>query len=61
MEDKSFNQLEYIREYNKARYKHYHLYVPVDEMKVIEKLNEQTSKNGYIIGLIKKDIKGSKK
>lgn len=61
MEEKNFNQLEYIREYNKVRYKHYHLYVPNDEQDVIEKLNEQTSKNGYIIDLIKKDLKRSKK
>lgn len=60
MTEKKFDQLGYIREYNKARYRHYHLYVPVDEEQVIEKLNEQKSKNGYLIDLIKKDIKGGK-
>lgn len=58
---KEFNQLEYIKDYDKNNYKHYHIKVRLDDVEVIKKLEEVESKNGYIIDLIKKDIKKNKK
>ena len=58
---KEFNQLEYIKQYDKENYKHYHIKVRCDEKEVIEKLNTVESKNGYILDLIKKDIARNKK
>ena len=52
-----FNQLEYIKEFNKRTYKHYHLQINRVEKEVIEHLDKQPSKNGYIIKLIKNDMK----
>ena len=58
--EKEFNQTEYIKQYEKENYKHYHIKVRLDDKEVINKLNEVESKNGYIIDLIKKDIKKNK-
>lgn len=54
---KEFNQKEYIKQFNKDNYKHYHIQVNLKDKEVIDKLNSVDSKNGYIIDLIKKDIK----
>lgn len=61
MKNKEFNQLEYISKFNKENYKHYHIKVNLKDKEVIDKLNSVDSKNGYIIDLIKKDIKSKKK
>lgn len=49
---------QYIAKFNKENYKHYHIKVNLKEKDVIDKLDSQPSKNGYIVNLIKKDIKG---
>lgn len=53
-----FNQLEYISKFNKDNYKHYHIKVNKKDTKVIEQIEKQKSKNGYIIELIRKDLRG---
>lgn len=57
-EQKEFNQLDYIKQFNKENYKHYHIKVNLKDKEVIDKLDGVGSKNGYIIDLIKKDIGG---
>ena len=47
-----FDQTKYIKEFNKKTYKDYKLRVRRDNVKVIEKLEQQDSINGYIIKLI---------
>lgn len=53
----NFNQAKYIQEFEKERYYKTSLRIPKTETKVLDKLNEVESKNGYILDLIKKDIK----
>lgn len=53
---KEFDQIEYIKDYNKETYKRYSLMIRKDNVDVIEKLESQPSKNAYIISLIEKDI-----
>ena len=55
---KEFNQLEYIKQFNKENYKHYHLKVNLKDRDVIKRLDEVKNKNGYILELIRKDIRG---
>ena len=52
------NNLEYIARFNKENYKDYHLKVNLKDKEIIDKLESVQSKNGYIINLIRKDIKG---
>lgn len=54
------NNLEYISKFNKENYKHYHIKVNLKDKEVIQKLDEVSSKNGYIVGLIKQDISNKK-
>lgn len=58
-ENPKFNQSEYVAEYNKKNYKHYHLKVNINNIEVINKLSEQANKNAYIMSLIENDIKKS--
>lgn len=53
-----FNQLEYINEFNKKNYKNYHIKINLKDKAIIDHLEKQKSKNGYIINLIKKDMRG---
>ena len=53
-----FNQLDYIKDFTKKNYKHYHIAINVKDKDIIDKLESVDSKNGYIINLIRKDIKG---
>ena len=53
---KEFDQIEYIKDYNKETYRRYSLMIRKDNTAVIEKLESQPSKNAYIISLIEKDI-----
>lgn len=55
----SFNQKEYIADYNKNYYKMYQFRVRKDNKKVIEFLDGLKSKNGYIIEMIENDINPS--
>lgn len=52
-----FNQAEYIADFNKKNYKHYHIKINLKDKAILEHLEKQTNKNGYIIGLIEKDMK----
>ena len=56
-----FNQAEYIADFNKKNYKHYHIKVNLKDKAIIEHLEKQSNKNGYIINLIKNDIKRQSK
>lgn len=57
---KEFNQLEYIKQFNKENYKHYHIKINLKDKAIIDHLEKQPSKNGYLINLIKKDIERGK-
>lgn len=46
----------YKNAHAKENYRHFHLKVPNHMTEVIEMLESQTNKNGYIIDLIEKDI-----
>ena len=52
----SFDQKEYIGEYNKNTYKMFPFRVRKDRLDVIKKLQSVLSINGYINSLIEKDI-----
>lgn len=56
-----FDQMKYINEFNKLNYKHYHIKVNLKDQDVIEQIEKQSSKNGYIVNLIKEDIRRNKK
>lgn len=55
----SFNQKEYIGEYNKQTYKLYPFRVRKDDLSVIEKLASVPNLNKYIYSLIDNDINPS--
>jgi hypothetical protein len=57
---KEFNQLDYIKDFDKKNYKHYHIKVNLKDKEIINHLEKQDSKNGYILDLIRKDIKENK-
>lgn len=59
-ENPKFDQLDYISKFTKQNYKHYHLAVSLKDQDVIEQIEKQESKNGYIVNLIKEDIKRNK-
>ena len=54
--DKKFNQMEYIKDFDKKNYKKYYFRVRKDNEKVIEYLNSIPNKTGYIISLIEQDM-----
>lgn len=56
-----FNQAEYIKQFTKENYKHYHIMINKSKEDVIELLENQPSKNAYIISLIEKDLKRLKR
>ena len=55
----SKKQINYIDEYNKANYKMYPFRVRKDNNSVIEKLNNSSNRNKYILDLIENDINPS--
>lgn len=55
----SVKQINYIAEYNKANYKMYTFRVRKDNNNVIEKLNNISNRNKYILDLIERDINPS--
>ena len=52
----SKKKIDYIKSYNLKTYRRYELNIRQDDKKVIEKLNNQKSVNGYLLNLIRKDI-----
>lgn len=59
-EEKKKQQIKQIQEYNKENY--FIVRVPISrkyENEIIEHLNKQSSKSGYIKELIKKDLKSN--
>ena len=52
----SFNQKQYISNFNKDKYKSYLFRVKKENMIIINKLESLTNKNEYINSLIEKDI-----
>lgn len=56
-----FNQAEYIADFNKKNYRHYHIKVNLKDKAIIDHLEKQSNKNGYIINLIENDIKRQSK
>lgn len=56
----SFNQIEYIKDFNKVTYKSYAIRIRKDKNDLISWLDQQPSKNAYIIDLIEKDMNQNK-
>ena len=52
----SFNQLDYIKEFNKKTYKRYIVQIRNERVDLINWIDQQPSKNAYIIDLIEKDM-----
>lgn len=52
----SFNQKQYISNFNKDKYKSYLFRVKKENMNIINKLESLTNKNEYINNLIEKDV-----
>ena len=48
--------LEYNKEYEAKHYVQFNLKIRKDEKKILKKLESVPSKNGYIVGLIRKDV-----
>ena len=55
-----FDQIDYIKNFNKDTYINVSLRIRKDKKNIIDKLNSVSSKNSYIINLIEKDIKNQK-
>jgi len=55
--EKEFNQMEYINKYNKQTYKKYTIMIRKDNEAVINHLEKQANKTGYILKLIEEDMK----
>ena len=53
------NQLKYISDYNKEKYYSVLLRIPKKDGDIIEKITSVPSKNGYVLNLIKEDIRPS--
>lgn len=56
----SFNQIDYIKEFNKKTYKRYIVQIRNERVDLINWLDQQPSKNAYIIDLIEKDMNQNK-
>ena len=52
----SFNQNDYIKEFNRNTYKMYQFRVRKDNKKLIRYLNNKEERNSYILSLIDKDM-----
>lgn len=52
----SNNQANYISKYNKEKYKMYQFRIKKDDVKIIEKLDNVSNRNNYILNLIQNDI-----
>lgn len=56
----SFDQIEYIKEFNKANYRKYEFRVKKENVDLIKWLDKKQNKTAYIINLIEKDMNKSK-
>ena len=56
----SFDQIDYIKEFNKSNYKNYAIRIRKDRNDLISWLDKQPSKNAYIVDLIEKDMNQNK-
>ena len=57
--NKSFNQTEYISNFNKNNYKMYQFRVKKSDVNIINHLDNIENRNGYIVSLINTDINNS--
>ena len=55
-----FDQVKYANKFNKNNYKQITLRINKNDEDVLNRLAKQDSVNGYIVGLIKDDIKNQK-
>lgn len=56
----SFNQIDYIKEFNKKTYKRYIVQIRNERVDLINWIDQHPSKNAYIIDLIEKDMNQNK-
>lgn len=56
----SFNQIDYIKEFNKKTYKRYIVQIRNERVDLINWIDKHPSKNAYIIDLIEKDMNQNK-
>lgn len=56
----SFNQIDYIKEFNKKTYKRYIVQIRNERVDLINWIDQHPSKNAYIIDLIEKDMNKNK-
>lgn len=56
----SFDQIDYIKEFNKRTYRKYEIRIRKDRNDLISWLDKQPSKTAYIIDLIEKDMNQKK-
>lgn len=56
----SFDQIEYIKEFNKAHYRKYEIRVKKENIDLIKWLDKQPNKTAYVIDLIEKDMNKNK-
>lgn len=55
----SFNQAEYVSNFNKNNYKMYQFRVKKSDVRIIDHLDSVDNRNGYILSLINTDINNS--
>lgn len=56
----SFDQLDYIKEFNKKNYRKYEIRIRKERNDLINWIDQHPSKNAYIIDLIEKDMNQNK-
>lgn len=56
----SFDQIDYIKDFNKKNYRKYEIRIRKERNDLINWLDQKPSKNAYIIDLIEKDINRNK-
>lgn len=56
----SFDQIDYIKDFNKKNYRKYEIRIRKERNDLINWLDQKPSKNAYIIGLIEKDMNRNK-
>lgn len=59
--DSSFNQIEYMNEYNKNHYRCFRVMAPTSDTELIEWMEDHKPYSTYILNLIRKDIEKNKK
>lgn len=56
----SFDQIDYIKDFNKKNYRKYEIRIRKERNDLINWIDQHPSKNAYIIGLIEKDMNQNK-